>query len=123
MRLLALLLAGCATAHPAPPIADEWNPPGPAIDYPLAPTVRSASGGSILVNGVIVPYARGLTLRTALALAGTTRHTGTLVRGDQSYELPVGAIVGHLMPDPELAPGDVIVLHDELCATMEDHCD
>ena len=131
MRFAAVLLVGCATAHA--PIADEWAPPTDesVIEYPLVPTVRSASGGAITVVGdssvggstLAVPYAPRLTLNTALALAGQTTNAGTLFRGDLSYDLPVAAIRQHRMPDLELAPGDVIVLREELCTSVADPCD
>jgi hypothetical protein len=127
MRRASVLLVLACCAHRPPPIADEWAPPAePGRKYPLSPIVRSASGGAILVVGdstVAVPYARYLTLRTAVALSGQTGNAGLLVRGEDKYDLPVAAILDHRMPDPELAPGDVIVLREELCASVGDECD
>ena len=131
MRGVLILLAACA--HSPPPIADEWAPPKdePVIEYPLVPMVRPASGGAITVVGdtfaggstVAIPYAPRLTLNAALALSGQTTNAGTLFRGDRSFELPVASIREHRMPDLELAPGDVIVLREELCTSVLDQCD
>ena len=122
----ALLVLACC-AHRPPPIADEWAPPtDQAIEYPLAPTVRAAGGGPVIVVGdehVEVPYARLLTLRTAIELSGQVGNMGVLVRGEARYDLPIADIMAHRMPDLQLAPGDVIRVREELCGSPSDHCD
>jgi protein involved in polysaccharide export with SLBB domain len=87
--------------------------------YPLHPAVRSATGGPVEITGAVVrpcnvPYAPGLTLRTALQLAGGVNELGMrdaeITRGATRFEVPVQAIVAGEAPDPELAPGDRVVV-------------
>jgi protein involved in polysaccharide export with SLBB domain len=87
--------------------------------YPLHPHARSASGGPIEILGAVanpgvIPYSVGITLRTALRLAGgptaLALGPGMLTRVDHEFVLPVRDIVAGAAPDLELAPGDRIVV-------------
>ena len=119
MRLVLALLAGCATAHaaPDPEVGDlRWTEP-----YPVRPVVR-ARVGSVRVSGDVprvleVPYFRGLTLRLALLMAGRdkpNRAGAQLVRGEESYMIPLRVIFDGLAPDPELSAGDIVIVADDL---------
>jgi hypothetical protein len=120
MRLLAaVLLVGCATAHvaPDPEVGDfRWSEP-----YPVRPEVR-ARVGMVHVGGDVprvldVPYFRGLTLRLALLMAGRdkpNRANAQLVRGTESYTIPLRVIYDGLAPDPELSAGDEVVVTDDI---------
>jgi len=87
--------------------------------YPLHPFSRPAAGGPVTISGAVsqpcsVPYTPGLTLRTALRLAGglsaLSMHDAMITRGGSRFEVPVGDIVAGLAPDLELAPGDQILV-------------
>jgi protein involved in polysaccharide export with SLBB domain len=107
MRLWLCLLVACASTR---------NPP-PA--YPLHPALRSASGGPVEITGAVerpceVPWSPGLTLRGALRFAGGPSALGMrrarITRGSSQFVVPVQAIVAGTAPDPELAPGDVVIV-------------
>lgn len=109
MRFLAIaFVVACAS--------ETW--PGP--NYPLHPRMRAASGGPIELVGQVahpgmIPYSRGLTLTTALRLAGgpTGRVNGAMLRrGSRLFGLPLAQIVNHEAPDLELAPGDIVIVED-----------
>ena len=110
-RIVLLVLVACAASPGAPA-------------YPLHPTLRSASGGPILVIGAVarpcaVPYTPGLSLRTVLRMAGGPRHgsrrgrvTRTLAGREHVYAVPIDDILVGAAPDLELAPGDVVEVPD-----------
>ena len=111
MRLALLALAACVPA-PAKP------------SYPLHPLVRSASGGPIQVFGEVarpgpVPYAPGMTLSYAIEVAGgptgMARERVKVVREvtedhDLVFHVSVHKLIEHRVPDPELAPGDIVIV-------------
>ncbi len=125
MRWL-VVLAGCAAQPPhAPPSAPAPVAIAePAAPYPLRPAVRWLIAGPVTVNlmgsEVVVPYYPGLTVRGALRIGGAARAMkahGTLTRNEREevvdYGLPVGKILRYEAPDPELAPGDTLVIECE----------
>jgi protein involved in polysaccharide export with SLBB domain len=107
MRRLALcLLVACGSTPAAP-------------RYPLHPAFRSASGGPVEIAGAVerpcaVPWSPGLTLRGALWFAGGPSELGMrdarITRGGMQFLVPVQDIVAGIAPDPELAPGDVVLV-------------
>ena len=106
-RLWLCLLVACASSRQ------------PALHYPLHPALRSASGGPVEILGAVarpcaVPWSPGLTLRGALRFAGGPSALGMrharITRGGLQFDVPVQAIVAGTAPDPELAPGDVVLV-------------
>ncbi len=104
---LVVMLVACGT--PAAP------------QYPLHPSLRSASGGPIQLLGPImhpgaIPYATGITLTSALRLAGgptmLASDRATLDRDHRRWQLPIRAIIDGTSPDLELAPGDVVTIEE-----------
>ena len=102
------MLVACA-ASPSPRL--------PA--YPLHPWARPASGGPIEVGGAIwepgpLPYAPGITLSTVIRLAGGPTEMANrwivVTRGSQSFRVPLDPLIDHHVPDPELAPGDIVTV-------------
>ncbi len=132
MRLWPVLLVACATPHVAAD-PEVGTLPWEAM-YPVRPAVR-ATVGTVTVTGDVphrieVPYFRGLTLRLALVMAGRDQppHSGaTLDRPEgatrHAYRIPLRAIYAGLMPDPELAAGDHVIVDSDalegLCADCE----
>jgi protein involved in polysaccharide export with SLBB domain len=105
-RFVVLAFAACSSGAPRPA-------------YPLHPFTRPAAGGPVAIVGAVerpctVPYAPGLTLRTALELAGGPSELGMraarITRGGTTFDVPVQAIVAGDAPDLELAPGDQVVV-------------
>jgi protein involved in polysaccharide export with SLBB domain len=103
---LALLLLACSSGARGP-------------GYPLHPQMRPATGGPVAILGAVtrpcsVPYSPGLTLRTALRLAGglssLSMRDALITRGGARFEVPVGDIVAGVAPDLELAPGDQVLV-------------
>ena len=93
--------------------------PSRSPSYPVHPFVRSASGGPIAVAGAVaepaeIPYAPGLTLATALRLVGgPTGMAGRYVRLTREHALfwvELAPLIDHRIPDPELAPGDEVLV-------------
>lgn len=104
-RLWLCMLVACAST--------------PAPRYPLHPALRSASGGPVEIIGAVerpcaVPWSPGLTLRAALRFAGGPSELGMrdarITRGRTQFIVPVQDIVAGTAPDPELAPGDVVLV-------------
>ncbi len=102
-----LLVAACAASSPPP------------VSYPLHPRLRSASGGPIAMLGAVerpgaVPYTPGITLTAALRLSGgptaLAHRWADVTRGDTAFRVPLAAVLAHEAPDPELAPGDIVVV-------------
>ena len=111
MRLALLTIVACANPAPVTP----W--------YPMHPLVRSASGGPVQVVGEVarpgeVPYAPGMTLSYAIEVAGgptgMARERVRVVRDvngrDKVFQLSLRKLIEHRTPDPELAPGDIVIV-------------
>ena len=110
MKRLLLVVAACAHASPRPAA-------------PLHPWFRSSSGGPIEVLGAVaqpgaVPYTPGITFGCALRLVGgptafarkTARITRTEGEHTFAFRIPIADVIDGRAPDPELAPGDVVLV-------------
>ena len=108
IRTGLLVVAACARA--------------PAPTYPLHPSEPTAATGSIALLGEIqrpgrLAFHPGMHLTDAITEAGgltvmawTTRLTRIEHGVTQTYRINVRRIVDGHAPDPELAPGDVVLI-------------
>jgi hypothetical protein len=103
--LIAIVVVGCYTP--------------PVYDYPMHPASAAGDEPVHVLGQVQRPasmrYVRGMTFTKAIAGAGgLTPFARTavvrLTRGASVYRIPLADITAGSAPDPELAPGDTIVV-------------